>query len=297
MKVLTFNELLKQSESLAVAIGFFDGVHLGHQKVIGKAVEHAKANDFKSVVLTFDRSPKAKTGYLTPLDVKLSIFSEFGVDYVLVLEFNDLLKQLPAECFIKEYLVATGVSFVSVGFDFRFGNQGAGDAAMLQSRDEFQVAICEPELMGGDKVSSTRIKKRLEMGDLVAVKNMLGRDFCVSGEVVYGKQLGRTIGFPTANLQLDAEQFLGLRGVFATRVHFDGSVYHGMTNIGFNPTANLQEQLSVETHIFEFETDVYGQRLQLEFLSKIRDEIKFEGLEQLVAQLEQDKIDAQSLLK
>jgi len=297
MEVLTFEQLLKQKEPLAVAIGFFDGVHIGHQAVISKAVKHAKANDFKSLVLTFDRSPKAETGCLTPLDVKLGIFSELGVDYVLALEFNDLLKQLPAERFIEDYLLQLGVAFVSVGFDFRFGHRGAGDTAMLQRQNELQVAICEPELMDGDKVSSTRIKKSLQMGDLVAVRAMLGRDFSVCGRVVYGRQLGRTIGFPTANLQLDDEQFLGLCGVFATRVHFDGNVYHGMTNIGFNPTANLQEQLSVETHIFEFETDVYGQRLQLEFLSKIRDEIKFDGLDQLIAQLEQDKIVAKSLLK
>ena len=295
MKVLTICELRKQQEPLAVAIGFFDGVHLGHQQVIGNAVKYAKANDFKSVVMTFDRSPKAETGYLTPLDVKLQLFSELGVDYVLVLEFNDVLKQLPADDFIEAYLVALGVTFISVGFDFKFGHLGIGDTHLLQSRDAFQVAICEPKLMDGEKVSTTSIKESLAMGDLVAVRNMLGRDFSVNGTVVYGRQLGRTIGFPTANLQLDEQQFLGLRGVFATNVHFNGEVYRGMTNIGFNPTANLQEQLTVETHIFEFEADVYDRRLQLVFLEKIRDEVKFDGLDALVVQLEKDKIIAQNV--
>lgn len=289
MEVLTSEELIKQQEPLAVAIGFFDGVHIGHQQVISNAVKYAKSNDFKSLVMTFDRSPKAKTGYLTTMATKLQLFSELGVDYVLVLEFNDLLKQLPADRFIENYLLQLGVTFVSVGFDFRFGHHGSGDTSLLRSWGEFKVEICEPKLMDGEKVSSTRIKKSLQMGDLDAVRKMLGRNFSVSGMVVYGQQLGRTIGFPTANLQLDDDQFLELRGVFATRVRFGGDFYRGMTNVGFNPTVSLQEQLSVETHIFEFETDVYGERLQLEFLSKIRDEVRFGSLEELIMQLEKDK--------
>lgn len=290
MQVLTVDKLLKQKEPFAAAIGFFDGVHLGHQKVIGRAVDYAKANDFKSLVITFDRSPKGlNDGVITTLDAKLQLLTELGVDYVLVLEFNDLLKQLSAADFVRNYLLQLGVRYVSVGFDFRFGHQGVGDALYLQKWEELTVDICEAELIDGVKIGSTEIKKSLKDGDLAGVKAMLGRAFSVVGTVVHGKKLGRTIGFPTVNLQLDAGQFLGVRGVFVTRVYLDGKEYSSMTNVGYNPTANLQQILRVETHIFDFDADIYGAQLQLEFLAKIRDEIKFASVDELVAQLEKDK--------
>lgn len=297
MQVLTFEKLLKQKEPFAAAIGFFDGVHIGHQKVIDNAVNHANDNDLKSLVITFDRSPKvAITEYLTPMESKLQHFTMLGVDYVLVLEFNELLRELSADDFVENYLIQLGVVYVSVGFDFRFGHRGTGDTSHLQKWREFEVDVCNPVLLRETKVSSTSVKKSLQMGDLEAVKTMLGRNFSINGVVGHGRQLGRTIGFPTANLMLD-EQFLGLSGVFTTRVMVEGKEYFGMTNIGYNPTANLQESVSVETHIFEFNEDIYGCALDLEFLYKIRDEIKFEGIEQLIAQLEADKIVAISLRK
>jgi len=298
MQMITLEQLLKQQKPLAVAIGFFDGVHRGHQAVIERAVEQAQNNQQKSLVITFDKLPsKGSDGYLTPLDAKLKIIETLDVDYVLVLAFNDYLKNLSADQFIAEYLVATGVNFVSVGFDFKFGHCATGNTATLIAHRGFKVEIIEEIQMTGAKVSTTKIKKALQQGDLETTQKMLGRPFTLSGTVIHGQQLGRTIGFPTANLQLDADQFVGLRGVFATKIHTKATTHQGMTNIGFNPTVDSQGALSVETHIFDFNEEIYENPFRFEILSKIRDEKKFDGLDQLITQLNQDRKIAKKLLK
>ena len=295
MEIVNIGQLENLNEKFAVAIGFFDGLHLGHQVVINHAIHYAKENHIKSVVMTFDRSPKvalghAETeGYLTPADDKMRLLEEMGVDYALILKFDHTFLNLTADLFINEYLLKIDTCYVSVGFDFRFGQGGKGSPAMLLTHDVFKVEVSEPVLMDGEKVSTTGVKKCLKMEDLETVKKMLGRPFLISGKVVQGRQLGRTIGFPTANLQLTDDYLFPLRGVYATASYIDGIRFMSMTNIGFNPTANLQESISIETYIFDFNADIYEKVLKIEFLSKIRDEIKFNGLDELVAQLEKDK--------
>ena len=301
MQVINIEKLENIEEKFAIAIGFFDGVHLGHQLVINNAVNYAKENHVKSMAITFDRSPKVALGnvlddgYLTPIGEKLRILEEMGVDYVLVLKFDASLSNLSADAFVDEYLLKIRTCYVSVGFDFKFGQGGAGNVKFLLCRDAFKVDVSEPVLMDGVKVSSTEIKKCLKIGDLERVNLMLGRCFSVSGEVVNGRQLGGTIGFPTANLKLDGDYLFPLRGVYKTVSYVDGSRFLSMTNIGFNPTANLQEFVSIETHIFDFNADIYSKKLRVEFLSKIRDEIKFNNLDELIAQLEKDKIAVSSM--
>ena len=295
MEIVKVEKLKGSEEKFAIAIGFFDGVHLGHQMVINNAVSYAKENHVKSMAITFDRSPKValgnalNDGYLTPINEKLRILEEMGIDYTVVLKFDSSFSSLTADEFISEYLLEIGVCYVSVGFDFRFGQGGAGNTTHLLCRDEFRVDVSEPVLMDGDKVSSTRIKKCLQLGDLSGANLMLGRHFTISGKVVHGSQLGRSIGFPTANLKLDEDYLSPLRGVYATISHVDDSRFVSMTNIGFNPTANLQGSISNETHIFDFDADMYGKYMRVEFLNKIRDEVKFNNLNELIAQLEEDK--------
>ena len=302
MEVVNIEKLESLEEKFAIAIGFFDGVHLGHQKVIDHAVRYAKENGVKSVVMTFDRSPKVvlgsaeSEGYLTPIDEKLRILEEMGVDYTLVLKFDVSFLNLSAAAFIDQYLLKIGVCYVSVGFDFRFGRGGAEDAAFLLRYGEFKVNVSSPVLITGTKVSTTRIKKCLKLGSLDLVNQMLGRNYSVSGEIVYGQQLGRQIGFPTVNLKLDEDYLFSLRGVYATVSHINGVRYVGMTNVGYNPTVSSINDLSVETHIFNFDEDVYGKQLRVEFIRKIRDESKFNGIDALVAQLEKDKMVVKSLL-
>ena len=306
MEIVNIEKLKSLEEKFAIAIGFFDGVHLGHQSVINNAINYAKENHAKSMVITFDRSPKVVLGnalidsYLTPIDEKLRILKEMGVNFAVVLKFDSCLSNLNADEFIDEYLLKIGVCYVSVGFDFRFGQGGAGNTTHLLCHDNFKVDVSEPVLMDGVKVSSSRIKNCLKMGDLDGANQMLGRHFSVNGEVVRGQQLGRTIGFPTANLKLDEDYYFPLRGVYGTISHVDGARFMSMTNIGFNPTANLQGSISNETHIFNFDTNIddanlYGKELRVEFLNKIRDEIKFSNLNELIAQLEVDKSTVESM--
>lgn len=301
MEIVNIESLKNLKEKFAIAIGFFDGVHLGHQFVINKAISYAKENNAKSMAFTFDRSPKValgnalNDGYLTPIDEKLRILNKMGVDYAIVLKFDSSLSSLNADEFIDEYLLKIGVCYVSIGFDFRFGQGGAGNTELLRCHNDFIVDVSEPVLMAGSKVSSTRIKKSLKMGDLNIANHMLGRNFSVSGEVVRGRQIGETIGFPTANLMLDEDYFLPLRGVYGTVSHVDGARFASMTNIGFNPTANLQASISIETYIFDFNADIYGKQLRIEFLNKIRDEIKFNNLDELIAQLKRDRNAVESM--
>jgi len=298
MEIVDIEKLKNSNEKLATAIGVFDGVHLGHQLVINNAIRYAKTNNAKSMVITFDINPKIalgnalEDGYLTPTDEKLRILKEMGIDYALVLKFDSSLSNLSADEFITEYLLKIGVCYVSVGFDFRFGQGGAGNVELLLSHDEFKVDVSDAVLMDEVKVSSTRIKKCLKMGDLDSANLMLGRCFSVSGKIVSGQQVGAKIGFPTANLKLSDDYLFPLRGVYHTISHVDNSRFKSMTNIGFNPTANLRESISTETHIFDFEENIYGKQLRVEFLHKIRDEIKFNNVDELIAQLERDKITA-----
>jgi len=301
MKIANMEMLEKLGARFAIAIGVFDGVHRGHQLVINNAINYAKANHVKSMAITFDRNPKTviknvfNDGHLTPNAEKLRILEEMGVDYALILKFDDSLSNLTADEFINKYLLKMGVCYVSVGFDFRFGHGGAGNTSLLLCRDEFKVDVSEPVLMDGVKVSSTRIKKCLKMGDLDEVALMLGRNFSVCGEIVRGRQLGEKIGFPTANLRLNEDCLVPTRGVYGTASYVDGLRLGSMTNIGYNPTANLQESLSIETHIFDYDADMYGKMLRVEFLSRIRDEIKFNDLDELIAQLEKDKAVARAI--
>lgn len=326
MEVVNIEKLRRLEEEFAVAIGFFDGVHLGHQKVITHAIHYAKEHHAKSMVITFDRSPKValgfveNDGYVTPTNEKLRILEGMGVDYALVLKLDATFLNLSADEFISEYLLKIGACYVSVGFDFRFGRGGAGNTELLLRYSEFKVNVSEAVLVVGAKVSTTEIKKCLKMGDLDLVNQMLGRPFSVSGEIVHGRQLGRMIGFPTANLKLHEDYLFSLRGVYATVSYIDGVRHASMTNVGYNPTANeatssllkksdydclMQQELcdegaisshcviddvSVETHILNFDEDIYGKTLRVEFIIKKRDEVKFNGLDELITQLEKDKL-------
>ena len=300
MKVLDVKDLSELEEKFAIAIGFFDGVHLGHQLVINNAISYAKENHVKSLVITFDRSPKIvfgtveNEGYLTPIDEKLRILKEMGVDYTLVLKFDATFFNLTADAFINEYLLKIGICYLSVGFDFQFGQGGTGNTDLLLRHGGFKVKVAKPLMMDGDKVSTTRIKNCLKIGALDLVNQMLGRHFSVNGKVVYGRQLGSTIGFPTANIKLNEGYLLSLRGVYATVSYLDDASFMSMTNIGFNPTLNLQESVSIETHIFDFDANIYGKHLRIEFLEKIRDEVRFNNLDELIIQLEKDKNDVNS---
>ena len=295
MDVLTREQLAELHVPLAVAIGFFDGVHIGHQQVIVAAVEAAKRRQTKSVVITFHQSPKiilgrtSHLGYLTPLPEKLRQFEALGVDYVLVLQFDETLLCLPPKAFIEDYLVHIGAEYVSVGFDFRFGHLGSGSADDLIKSAKFDVNVVPPIETNAQKVSTSDIKKYMEAGGIERINALLARRFTLSGTVLHGKKMGRTIGYPTANIAVSPDYLMTLRGVYATLTEVKGKLYKSMTNIGHNPTMNHQKDVSVETHLLDFNGDLYDQPIRLEFITKIRDEKKFTDLEALKHALAADK--------
>jgi len=302
MNVVTVDELIRKREKVAVAIGFFDGVHIGHQHVIKEAINYAKDHGIKSVVLTFDQRPKQVLGqvrahdYVTPLKEKMRIIKELGVDYSVVLPFDDSLLKLRADEFMDSYLKKINVSYVSVGFDFRFGNKGKGTVEDLQRTGLWQTKVSNPVELENEKVSTTRIRECLEENKVVMVNQLLGRYFSISGVIYKRKQLGRKIGFPTVNTEISEEQLMPLRGVYATIIYIKGKPYASMTNVGYNPTVETREKVSIETNVFNFSEDVYGEEVQLQFVEKIRDEVAFNGVDDLIKQLERDKAQSSSIL-
>ena len=302
MKIIHSHNFQDLKGPFGVALGFFDGVHLGHQAVIKKAVGYAKGASIENLVITFDRSPKQvfrglKREFLTPMTEKIKLLKELGVDNVLILPFDEKLIKTSAEEFIQNYLVALDVAFISVGFDFRFGVGGAGDVFALQRYTKnFHVSVLEKQVVDKMKISSTVLREYLAKGEADAVVKMLGRQYSISGTIGYGKQLGRTIGFATANIQPSDDYIIPASGVYATLIYVDGKIHVSMTNIGHNPTFNATQRLSIETHIFDFNTDIYEKEVRLEFVQRIRGEQKFANIDELVAKLKQDEVQTRKIL-
>lgn len=267
--------ILPKLEINSCTIGNFDGLHLGHQKLI----EDAKVNSFKSLVITFDDIFKDK---IITLENKIKKIEEFEIDYLIILKFEDFKDMFHNE-FVK-MLKKINVKRISIGKDFRFGFKKEGDYIDLQNK--FETYLIDEVEVNNEKVSSTLIRSKLKEGKIKEANELLGYNFFLTGEVKNGNELGRTIGFPTANLEVDT---LLNNGVYKTQTTVDDVLYNSITNIGYNPTFNEQKQLRIETNILDFNEDIYGKEIKVEFIDKIREEIKFQSKEHLQQQLNEDK--------
>lgn len=295
-----------QAEPCAIALGYFDGVHIGHRRVIQKAIDTAKANGWQSTVLTFDPHPREVLGqsgytrYLTPLADKLEQFEKMGVDQTYVMSFDIGFAAIYPEDFISECLMPLGCRHIVVGFDYTFGHRGMGTAQTLQemSQGRYGLDIVGPVNRLGEKVSSTIIREYLHDGDVDQVHLMLGRPYKVRGTVVHGDKRGRTIGFPTANVKVAGPYLIGKNGVYGVRFTVDQKSYYGVMNVGIKPTFELEKkEKSLEVHIFEFSGEIYGKDVEVEFLFYIREEQKFSGVDALIAQIQRDVETARQKLK
>lgn len=297
---LEFLSDYKQAEVLGqsvVTIGAFDGVHLGHQQLLRQLRDSAKQRGLPSVVVVFEPqpneyfNPQKAPARLMRLREKVLALREYGVDRVLCLRFNPRLRAMSADTFVREVLVESlGVSKLIVGDDFRFGNDRSGDFAMLsKAGDElgFDVVDTQTLLAGGERISSTYIRERLSAGELVEAEALLGRPYSNVGRVVYGKKLGRQLGFPTMNIQL-GRLSVPLSGVFAVDIDVVGKRYHGVANVGVRPTVNQVMKPLLEAHAFDAEFDVYGECASITYRKKIRQERRFESVEALTAQIKSD---------
>jgi len=287
-------------------IGNFDGIHLGHQAVIGQLAEEAADLCLPSMLISFEPQPMeyfqpAKApARLTRMREKLQALRRFSVDQVLCLSFNRALAEMPAELFIKDILVdALKIKYLVVGDDFRFGKDRAGDFAMLQKAGEqfgFQVVNMHTFSIDGDRVSSTRIRKALEAGDLQSATRLLGREYRMSGRVVHGEKLGRQLGFPTANIELH-RRATPLQGIFVVEVYgLEGEPLPGVASLGTRPTVGGSKAI-LEVFLFDFDQDIYGKHLQVGFLKKLRDEENYDSLEALTTQIQKDVDQAKAYFK
>ncbi len=298
-------DLASISQPLHLALGVFDGVHAGHQEVIGRAVQAARREGGLAGLLTFDPHPirviapgKAPTSLLATLDHKAAIVNRLGVGLFIPLHFDAAMAAMDATDFI-ERLTAAPVRTVAVGEDWRFGRNRSGDAQFLLRESEklgFRLEAVAPVMFDGDRISSTRIRQAIHDGNLAAAQGMLGRPYSVCGNVVKGEQLGRKLGFPTANIATRDLQ-LPPDGVWAVRVSDDhGHDWDGVANLGVRPTVGGEKRL-LEVHIFGFSGDLYGHELDVRFEKKLRDEMKFPSLDALKSQIETDAQVAREFLQ
>lgn len=295
---------LTPSGSVA-CIGAFDGLHLGHRALLRHTVERAKTLGVPAVALSFEPLPReyfardAKPPRLMLVRDKLETLREIGFDVVGLLRFNGRLASMSAEDFIRAVLVERlAVREVWVGPDFCFGKGRAGDLALLQAIGReagFSAGTIEPVKFDGERVSSTRIRELLGEGDFAAAAKLLGAPYRIGGRVVRGKQLGRTLGFPTANLRF-GNRTPALNGIYATWVHgVDDQPWPSVSSFGTRPTVDGNEPL-LEAHLFDFDGDLYGRHIEVEFVEKLRDEEKFDGLPALVEQMHRDAAQARIIL-
>jgi riboflavin kinase/FMN adenylyltransferase len=287
-----------------LAIGDFDGLHLGHREVVRRAVETARKLRLPAAVMTFHPHPREVLGqqkyveHLTPLQDKLKLLEDAGIDVAYIVRFDVPFSHISPSQFVEEVLVPMELSTVVIGFDYRFGHKGGGDADSLceLAAGRFAVEVVRPYRMDGEKVSSTLIRDSLMQGDVSRVSRLLGRDYALSGEVVHGAARGRLIGFPTANIEPDAPYVVPANGVYAVRLEWGGRRYAGVMNIGTKPTFEGDKaKRTLEAHLFDFDSDIYGETVKVEFVAYIRPEQKFASVDDLIAQIRRDAVTAREL--
>lgn len=288
-----------------VCIGAFDGLHRGHQALVRHAVSRARARGLPAIALTFDPLPREFFGRGSPparlqsTRARIDGLFALGIDHVGLLRFDARLSAMPAEAFVRHVLRDhLRAAEVWVGPGFRFGNGRAGDIELLRSMGResgFEAGDIAPVHVDGDRVSSTRVRQALAEGRFDIAERLLGRPYSIAGRVVRGRQLGRTLGYPTANLRLP-HGTPPLSGIFATRVHgLAPAALPAVSSLGTRPTVGGVEPL-LETHLFDFDADIYARRIEVEFVAKLRDEEKFDGLDALVAQMDRDAGQARDIL-
>jgi riboflavin kinase/FMN adenylyltransferase len=299
MKVIQHaRELQPGNKRVCLAIGFFDGVHLGHQQIIRQTIADARQHEGLSLVITFDNHPNTVVApdrvpeLIYPLSQKVQTIDSLGADSLLLVHFDRTFSQLTGEAFIRTLARDLGhVRSICVGTNFTFGHKRAGNVELLRSLGSelgFVVHAVSAVSLDGRAVSSTRIRESVAAGDLDAASQLLGRSYSLSGKVLRGDGLGRKLGFPTANLDTTG-LVLPPIGVYAVHADIEGQMHRAVLNIGCRPTVGVaQPQLRVEAHLLDFSGDLYGQPLSLIFAGKLRDERKFDSLAELQSQIARD---------
>ncbi len=292
------NENRKLDRHTGVGLGNFDGLHIGHMALINTLINESKLNNLDSVVYTFSKHTgnilrkKLFTPLLTTLDKKIEFLNETSLKYLYFDEFDEDFSRIKPESFVKNILVERlKMRLAVVGFDYRFGYKGGGNVEFLKElgkKYNFSVIVIPPIKVDGEIVSSTLIRENITRGNMNKVFKFLGRHYSIAGEVESGRKVGRVLGFPTANIIPEEYTALPHEGVYATKTLLNGVLYNSVTNIGRNPTFKDAGKLTVETHILDFEDDIYGKSIEVFFIERLRKEKKFEGTDELIRQIQKD---------
>lgn len=295
----------KPLEPAWITIGNFDGVHLGHQALIAELFTHARQDKVLAVALTFWPHPRVyftqevEGFYLNDRTEKNELLAKTGLDVILCLPFNQQLADLDTQQFLRKLNSLVPLKGLLVGENFALGKGRQGTGNVLQSVCSAMGVPCldiPPVMLDGQVISSQRIRQTLDSGEVEQTARLLGRSYVLTGYVAPGKHRGAKLGFPTANLYFDIQRKLPRFGVYATFVEVDGLIYQGVTSVGIRPTFDDGRFPSVETLLLDFDADIYGKLIQVKFVKFLRDEIKYDQIEDLIDQIEQDKIDARRIL-
>lgn len=294
-------------EHAVLTIGTFDGVHLGHRTILDEVVRHTKSVKGESIVITFEPHPRKllfpgqPIKLITPLQQKLDLIVKAGIHHVVVAPFTREFSQLSATEYIRDFLVKKFQPHsIVIGYDHHFGHDRKGDINLLKEQSAeygYKVFEIPAQLIDEAAVSSTKIRKALAEGRISDAGHMLGRNYTISGTVIEGNKLGRTIGYPTANIRhSEPEQILPAIGIYAVYARLQGTSFKGMLSIGHNPTVTDDKSIKIEVNIFDFDKEIYGDMLEIEFVARLRNEEKFDSLDALKEQLHKDKEDSLTIL-
>ena len=297
MKILDLKDLKNLKDNTCVTLGFFDGMHLGHQKILSVLSSTAKENDLKSLVITFAEDVLnlfKMTKSIVSIEEKLSAIASFNIDYVLVLKVTDNFMGLSAIEFKEQVLDMINTKYVICGSDFSFARKKEGNIEFLRNNSNYNIIQVDDVIINGDKVSSTFIRNLISNGNVDKANQLLFKSFSINSSVENGLKIGRNIGFKTANLKITDSCYLLKQGVYFGYVSYNNIDYKAMINVGINPTINLNDNLKIEAHILDFSEEIYNEKISLTFLTYYREEKKFENLDELRNQL---SIDAYNLKK
>lgn len=287
-EIQQFKGRLHLGKDPIVCLGYFDGFHRGHQALVA----HAKTLGSNVVLLTFDRNPKPgrPMAFLTPFNTRAALLKSAGVQHVLKVAFTEKVQETSPKDFIR-FLIALKPKVIVCGKDFKFGHKAEGNVALLQAESigKYTVSLVDYLLDGPIKISTTNIFEHLENGNVEKANDLLGRPYAVTGTVVKGFQYGRKIGYPTANIKLDAAYFLPKTGIYLTLFKVRNKVYYSMASLGYHPTLSKLKEKTLEVHLLDFKGNLYGQKVSVAFLHYLRDEIAFDGVAPLVDQLKRDE--------
>jgi riboflavin kinase/FMN adenylyltransferase len=297
---------LPQFNKPVLTIGSFDGVHHGHKAILNKVASRAKAIGGESILITFDPHPRKiiqpgqHLGLLNAPEQKLALISRSGIDHIVVVPFSRAFSLMSAEEYIDDFLWKNfHPHTIVLGYDHHFGHSREGDIQLLKEKlgTKVQIAEIPPQLVDDAAVSSSKIRRALLEGNVELATEMLEQPFCLSGTVIHGEKLGRKLGFPTANLQLDFPDILiPKNGIYAVRVDCLGQRYNGMMSIGIRPTINDDQKRSIEVNILDFDQNIYGQTISVHFIKYLREERKCPSLEALQLLMKQDEVNARQIL-